>query len=80
MDILKRINIFVVPVLCARETLLKWREEGRIDFQRGPFEHLSALLGNDGHWFTPAQLETCRALAGPHGWTIYKMLIARLEK
>lgn len=45
---------------------------------------LSILLGyNDKEWdtmkdnFSDRDVELCRALAGPHGYTVYKMLLIR---
>lgn len=63
----------------ARTVLLAWRQKDLIDFTTS-YDCLRQLLGLEKLVdLSEAQLGICRDLAGAHGWTIYKMLLARLD-
>ncbi len=56
------------------------RVDGTMDVSNMDNGHLAWLLGRSRTFtfydeMTGAEIEICKALAGEHGWTIYKMLL-----
>lgn len=80
--VLKR-HQFMNERMDAHQKLLRWKRDGRISVD-DTANHLAKLVGFRGYSQmagvgTEETRRKLKLLSGPHGWTVYKLLLARMN-